>query len=86
MSSQIRYMAPLMAATAIGGAMVMGPVALADSTAAAVPHAMPQVVAANPSPSPAPVPPPQTAGDPQVPYGTTLGFDSNNFDGNSLAY
>jgi hypothetical protein len=45
-----------------------------------------QVVAANPSPSPAPAPPPQTAGDPQFPDGTTVGFDSNNFDGNSLAY
>jgi hypothetical protein len=84
--SQTRYMAPLLAAAAIGGAVILGSVAPADSLTAAEPHAMLQAAATNPTPAPAPVQPPQTVGDPQVPYGPTLGFDTNNFDGNSLAY
>jgi hypothetical protein len=83
--SQTRYMTTLLAATAISGAIIMGPVALAGWSAAAVPDAMLKAAAANPKPSPTPASPAQTAGDPQVPSGTTLGFDSNSFDGNSLA-
>lgn len=76
MKSLTRHTAPILTATVIAAAMILGPVALVDSNAEA----------ANSTPSPAPAPTPQTAGDPQVPYGPTLGFDSNNFDGNSLAY
>lgn len=86
MRAQTRYTAQLLAATMIGGAMILAPVALADSSAAAVPDAVLQAVAANPTPSPAPAPPPPSGGDPQVPNGTYLGYDANSFDGNSLAY
>ena len=86
MKSLTRHAAPILTATVIGAAMILGPVAVIDPSAAAASNSMLLAAAANSTPSPAPAPTPQTGGDPQVPYGPTLGFDSNNFDGNSLAY
>jgi hypothetical protein len=79
-----RYIAPLLVAAAIGGAIGFAPVALADAGTAGAPQsALQKAAAVDPIPSPAPS---QTGGDPQVPYGPTVNFNADNFDGNSLAY
>jgi len=86
MKSTTRYLAALSAAAATGAVISLAPAALGATGSASAPEPTPHMaVAANPtSPDPAPVQP--TGGDPQVPFGTNLNPDVNNFDGNSLAY
>lgn len=74
-----RYIATLFAAAAIG-AVGLAPAALAANGTPALEKA---VVAVPAPPDPAPAP---SGGDPQVPYGTNINPDVDNFDGNSLAY
>jgi hypothetical protein len=75
-----RYIATLLATAAIG-AVGLAPAALAAMGTTGV---LETAVVADPaSPNPAPGP---TGGDPQVPYGTNINPDVDNFDGNSLAY
>ena len=79
--TKTRSIAMLLATAAIGAAISLAPAALAATGAPTLENA---VVADPVSPNPAPAP--STGGDPQVPYGTNVNFNVDNFDGNSLAY
>jgi hypothetical protein len=82
--TKTRYIATLLATAAIGAAVSLAPAALAATGTTGAPT-LENAVAADPaSPDPAPAPP--AGGDPQVPYGTNVNFNVDNFDGNSLAY
>ncbi|WP_324929904.1 hypothetical protein [Mycobacterium sp.] len=86
MKTKIRYIAPVLALAAIGGAISLAPVALAAPGAAATAQLVqPAAAAAAPSPSPSPAPTQPTSGDPAVPFGTYIGGFDNSFDGNQLA-
>jgi hypothetical protein len=76
-----RYVATLLAVIAAVG---LAPAALAATGTTGAPTVDTVVVADPASPDPAPAP--STGGDPQVPYGTNVNPDVDNFDGNSLAY
>jgi hypothetical protein len=82
--TQTRYIAMLLATAAIGAAISLAPAALAAAATTGAPTLENAVVADPVSPNPAPAP--STGGDPQVPYGTNVNFNVDNFDGNSLAY
>jgi len=82
--TKTRYIAMLLATAAIGAAISLAPAALAATAATGAPTLENAVVADPVSPNPAPAP--STGGDPQVPYGTNVNFNVDNFDGNSLAY
>ena len=85
--TKTRYIAMLLATAAIGAAISLAPAALAALAATATTGAptLENAVVADPV-SPNPAPAPSTGGDPQVPYGTNVNFNVDNFDGNSLAY
>jgi len=80
--TKTRYIATLLATAAIG-AVGLAPATLAAVGATGAPALETAVVADPAAPNPAPAP---TGGDPQVPYGTNINPDVDNFDGNSLAY
>ena len=82
--TKTRYIAMLLATAAIGAAISLAPAALAATGTTGAPTVENAVVADAGSPDPAPAP--STGGDPQVPYGTNVNFNVDNFDGNSLAY
>jgi hypothetical protein len=82
--TKTRYIATLLATAAIGAAISLAPAALAATGTTGAPTLENAVVADPASPDPAPAAP--TGGDPQVPYGTNVNTDVDNFDGNSLAY
>jgi len=82
--TKTRYIAMLLATAAIGAAISLAPAALATTGTTGAPTLENAVVADPVSPNPAPAP--STGGDPQVPYGTNVNFNVDNFDGNSLAY
>jgi hypothetical protein len=77
-----RYIATVLATAAIG-AVGLAPAALAATGTTGAPALDTAVVADPAAPNPGPGP---TGGDPQVPYGTNINPDVDNFDGNSLAY
>jgi hypothetical protein len=74
MKATIKCIAPWIAAAAVGGAIVLAPVASADTGATRVAHDQ-AVAQAGPSPSPAPTPPVASGADPLVPFGTHVDTD-----------
>lgn len=84
MTTRIKFIAPWLAAAAIGAAMGLAPVAAADSGSAPVSQSN---IVADPGVSATPVPTPEGTGtDPLVPYGTNpvapyrLGYINPNHD------
>lgn len=82
MNTEIRHIAPWLAAVAIGSAVALAPVASASVASTTVAQSN---VVAHSAPAPAPVPA-ETGPDPLVPYGTEptvpfrLGYINPNHD------
>ena len=71
---RLRALAAALVAAVTSAAIILAPLAAAKPA---------QPGPTTPPPAPAPA---ATDGDPAVPYGPTVNFNADNFDGNSLAY